>query len=101
MGSTKPMEVVLTSTTSPQAELEHGVSEEWRDPFIPEGEKLDEAKTKEVAPDVVDDKSGEGDEGAQRLPKPKEHKSGWQKRIDKLTARNHMLESRVAEYEAK
>jgi|SRR5271165_1830587 len=30
-------------------------------------------------------------------PGPKEHKSGWQKRIDKLTARNHALEGRLVE----
>ena len=87
------MAVVLTSTTSPQAELEHGVSEEWRDPFIPEGEKLDE-KSEEKPKEEAEAPSAEAS-------KPKEHKSGWQKRIDKLTARNHMLESRVAEYEAK
>jgi hypothetical protein len=90
------MAVVLTSTTSPQAELEHGVSETWRDPFVPEGEKLEE-KPKAEEPVVEAEPEAE----PEVAPKPKEHKSGWQKRIDKLTARNHMLESKVAEYEAK
>jgi hypothetical protein len=86
------MTITITSTTSPQAELDHAVSENWRDPFISEGEKLEE-KPKAEEPVVEAE--------PEAAPKPKEHKSGWQKRIDKLTARNHMLESKVAEYEAK
>ena len=79
------MAVVLTSTTSPQNELEHGVSEDWRnaEALKPVEEAKPEVEQAELPlePEV---------EAEPEKPKeqPKGHKSGWQKRIDKLTARN-------------
>ena len=101
------MAVVLTSTTSPQNELEHGVSEDWRN-----AEALKPAQTElplEVKPDAEEtttevqpagEVDNDVDKGIPEKPKeqPKGHKSGWQKRIDKLTARNHMLEKENEEY---
>ncbi len=87
------MAVVITSTTAPQAELDHAVGEDWREGQEP----IEEPKpvVEEAAPETAEE------EPKPEPAKAKEHKSGWQKRIDKLTARNHSLETRLAELEAK
>ena len=92
------MAVVITSTTSSQAELDHAVSENWRE--LPE-EKPAEEPVPTPAEEPAAEPEAEPETPEAEKPKAKEHKSGWQKRIDKLTARNHMLESRLAELEAK
>jgi hypothetical protein len=80
------MTVVMTSTTSPQADLDHAVSENWRElPKEPVVEPTEGEEPKTPVEEVATDEK----------PKEKEHKSGWQKRIDKLTARNHSLETEV------
>jgi hypothetical protein len=86
--------LVMTSTTQPAEELEHAVSDSWRE--------LPEEKPAEVPPKPEEQPPAEEPpEGKPSAPKEKDHKSGWQKRIDKLTARNHALENRIAELEAK
>jgi hypothetical protein len=88
------MAVVITSTTSSQQELDHAVSDEWREPPKPAEEPPAAEPEPEEAPPVEAKVEEE-------KPKPKEHKGGRDKRIDKLTARNHSLETRIAELEAK
>lgn len=89
------MGVILASTTSPQEELEHGVSENWREPFVPK--PAEEApKPEGEEPEVPAEEAPKAEE------KPKGHKGGGpQKRIDKLTARNAALEKELEEYKAK
>jgi hypothetical protein len=90
------MAVVITSTTSTQEELNHAVSDEWREPPKPAEEP--------VAAEPEETPTAEGTvetETKEEKPKAKEHKGGWQKRIDKLTARNHSLETRLQELESK
>src|SRR5208283_4689784 len=84
------MAVVLTSTTEPQENLEHAVSEEWRDAeaLKPALKPIEEPPKPEV-----EEPTPEAEPQPEVAVKPKEHKSGWQKRIDKLTARNHSVES--------
>jgi hypothetical protein len=91
------MAVVITSTTSSQEDLNHAVSDEWREPL----NKPVEAEPAEEPEEPPAVEGAAEPEPKEEKPKPKEHKSGWQKRIDKLTARNHSLESRNAELEAK
>ncbi len=92
------MGITITSTTSPQAELDHAASEEWREPFEPKEEtpKQEELELKPA------ETASEPETTEAEVAKPKGHKGGGsQKRIDKLTARNFFLENRLAELEAK
>lgn len=88
-----PDNLVITSTTSSQEDIDHAVSDNWREPPAPKPTEA-AAKPEESEPPK---EQAEGEQAQ----KPKDHKSGWQKRIDKLTARNHMLENELAELRAK
>lgn len=88
---------VLASTTEPIEQMEHAVSEEWRQPFVPKDAPADAAPEAEAAPAETTPDSEAGEETEQQ--KPTEKKSGWQKRIDKLTARNHAAETRAEKAE--
>lgn len=88
---------VLTSTTSTKEEMEHALSPEWRDAAA-----LPEAPKPEVdAPEGEEPETAAAPEPAEETEsKPKEpakRKSGWEKRIDKLTARNYQLEKELEE----
>lgn len=77
------MAVVITSTTSTKEEMEHAASDNWREPYTPP-----EAPPVERTPSEIEGESG--------TPPPQEKKTnGWQKRVDKLTARNKALEADV------
>lgn len=94
--------VTLASTTSPQAELEHAASENWRTPFVaPAPEPKPEAEHSEPAPEG-DGTSATGTEPAKPGEKPPtETKNGWQKRVDRLTARNKSIETENATLRAR
>lgn len=96
------MAVVITSTTSSQAELNHGTSDSWRDAAA-----LDEFKAAEtgapvkepeavVEPEAEEPKEADAAEPeAPKLePKPNKHKGGTDKRIDKLTKEKFEIESK-------
>lgn len=88
--------VTMTSTTASKEELEHAVSDKWREPFVaPEPPKPDEESEAEETPAQTAPEPEAGEETESDKPQPK--KSGWQKRIDKLTARNHRLETELEE----
>lgn len=91
------MGVVLTSTTETQQNLEHGVSEDYRDPSLiekygsnPNGkaEKTEEAAN-EIQPDpqtdTESDKGKTGESGEIPRPKPKKTSAKEQERIDQIT----------------
>ncbi len=102
------MTIVLTSTTSPQSEMDHAVSDNWREPPEPK-EKPEPAPEPEPEQEPVEVPEEPAEPAAEPEPETEveskaakaPHKSGFQRRIDKLTARNHQLESRLAEMEAK
>jgi chromosome segregation ATPase len=99
---------VLSSTTESQEALEHAVSEDWKDPFVPKAEReaeekakvdaakatLEAAETAETDEEKAADKEGESheetiEERAQRIADEAEPvKGNWSKRVNKLTARN-------------
>jgi hypothetical protein len=105
----EPSDLVLTSTTETQEQMDHAVSDDWRKPFVPAAEKAaeeekkkkDDAKNEtieEKSPEVKlgnesekvsdNEKRREGVEEAPRGDKDDRGKGGWQKRVDTLTARN-------------
>lgn len=92
--------LTITSTTSSQEQIDHAVSDNWREPFVPKEEPaVEPAEPKE---EVEVSPAEEPKEEKVEAKPPKGHKGGGQqKRIDKLTARNAFLESRVAELESK
>lgn len=104
--SQTPSDLVLSSTTETQEQLEHAVSENWKDPFISEKDK-EAAKAKEVEDaKAVLAETEEGkepeDEHAEETPEQRAQriadeaepvKGNWSKRVNKLTARN----ARIAE----
>ena len=104
------MAIVLTSTTDTQENMDHAASEKWREaPEVkPKAEPAPEVEPEQEPVEVPEEPNAEPAEPAEEPEteteaaeaKPR-HKSGWQKRIDKLTARNHQLENRIAEFEAK
>src|ERR1700675_14391 len=86
------MTVVMTSTNSPQADLDHAVSEDWREPQPEPKAEPEVAETVEETP-----KGGETPE-----TKAKGHKGGGiLKRVDKLTAINARLEKENEELRSK
>jgi hypothetical protein len=88
--------ITIASTTSSQAELEHAAGDNWREPFV----KLEETEESEPAEGKTETES----EPVTTEQKPERQKgeshSGWQKRVDRLTARNKQVEARAAELEA-
>lgn len=72
------MDIVLSSTTSSQKELEHAVSEDWRDPAKLEVES--EAPAPEPKPSPATEPEEPGSERQER-----KSKGGFQKKIDRLT----------------
>jgi hypothetical protein len=120
----EPSDLILSSVTETQEQLDHAVSENWKAPFVPKVEQEAEAKKKEIEEEVkaklaekedADDKNkhisddteqsskedGEEslEERAQRLADEEEPVKGkWSKRVNKLTARNVRLaeEARAA-----
>jgi hypothetical protein len=88
--------ITIASTTSSQAELEHATGENWREPFVKPEEKEEsepaEGKTETESEPVTTEQKPERQKG--------ESHSGWQKRVDRLTARNKQVEARAAELEA-
>lgn len=100
--------ITIASTTSSDAELAHAVSDNWREPFVPptSGDKPDpavedpqsEVETETVAAKepAKEAESEKAKEAAKAKPK-----NGYQKNIDKLTARNHRLAAELEELRAK
>ena len=87
------MAIVLTSTTSSQADMEHAISENWREaPSSVEPEKPDTAPE---APEAETPEAAAESEPAEA--KESKPKSRAQRAIDKLTARNHRLETELEE----
>ena len=97
-----PDEIVVTSTTSPEEEVAHTASENWRDPFepkeVPAAEAAEEASEAEEAESASAEDTEEAEE---EKPEPKKGKGGFQKRINTLTRRNHELEDRLADLETR
>lgn len=89
--------VTLASTTSSQEELEHAASENWREPFEPKPEERKETPEGKQPETAAAQEPAEKEESK----KPQEHKSGWQKRIDKLTAKNYKLSNEIEELRSK
>jgi hypothetical protein len=111
-----PSDLVLSSTTESQEAIEHAVSENWKDPFVPAAEKaaVDKA-AKEAAEKVLveqetpeqkterEAKEGEAshaeetpEERAQRIADEAEPvKGNWSKRVNKLTARNARIQEEL------
>jgi hypothetical protein len=94
----------LASSTEMAENLQHGVSDNWRVP--PPAKPEDSASAnpaEELSPkDYIEARNEEahekrdsardslnGDDGEK--PKAKDHKGGWQRRVDKLTARNRAI----------
>jgi hypothetical protein len=91
------MAPTLTSTTSTKEEMEHALSENWREtPVIPDAPKPSEAEAPEdaePAPKTADEsETPETPESEKPKDKPK---SKYQRTIDKLTARNHAAETKA------
>lgn len=87
------MAITLTSTTSSKEDMEHAVSENWREAPIP----VDPPKVDTEAPEVEEtqpEAAAEPEPAEKQESKPK---SRAQRAIDKLTARNHKLEAELEE----
>jgi hypothetical protein len=91
----------LTSMTSTQEEMEHALSENWRTPPQPKEAVAAPAVAEPEAPEVKEPEKPAVSEPAESQEQPKEKRSGWQKRIDKLTARNHQLAKELEAERAK
>ncbi len=103
------MAITLTSTTSSEAELQHAVSSDWKTPpssptDAPDlSEKhvpLDKADAKDynrIRDEQVAEKKFEGPEFLKDDKQKPHKKSGWERRIDKLTAINSRLERELKE----
>lgn len=92
--------ITLASTTSSQAELDHAAGDDWRTPPVPQTEVSTEASE----PSPAESTSAADSEAApkEQVQRQKgESHSGWQKRVDRLTARNKQIEARAAELEAR
>jgi hypothetical protein len=87
--------VTLASTTSSQAELEHAASENWREPYVPPAEEKPpgtESSTTEGKSATESETVPAGEQKQETKPEGKsESKTGWQKRVDRLTARNKSI----------
>jgi len=109
-----PSDLVLSSTTESQEAIEHAVSDNWKDPFIPAAEKkaADEAARKAAEATLAETETAEQKAERERVEAEAEHveetpeqkaqriadeaepvKGNWSKRVNKLTARN----ARIAE----
>jgi hypothetical protein len=85
--------VTIASMTSTPEELEHAAGPNWREPFVPKAAPtVEEPATEEV-------KTEAESEPAEPESKEPKHKGGWQKRIDKLTARHNAAETRAEKAE--
>ena len=107
------MALTITSTTSPESDLQHAVSDSWRTaPIKPEEapatskngdviplDKLPAKKFIEVRDQEVAEKKEAGPEFLQGEENGKPGKTGWQKRIDKVTRNWRTAESRAVEAE--
>ena len=96
------MAVVITSTTSAQKDMDHAVSDNWRE--APPEEVVPEvapAPEKEPVEPEAKESETETKPEPEQAAKPKEHKSGWQRRVDKLVAQNHQLKSQLEELQSK
>lgn len=89
------MAVVLTSSTSSQAELDHAASENWRNP--PEEVEAPVA-TQETENAETADVSETSEEAEGKAPKKK---GGWQRKIDRLSKRVAELESEKEQMRAR
>jgi hypothetical protein len=91
--------VTLASMTSSQAELEHAASENWRTPYVPPTEETP-AGTESSNPEGKSATESETVPAEQKTEKKTdptpESKNGWQKRVDRLTARNKSIETENA-----
>jgi hypothetical protein len=98
------MAPTLTSTTSTKEEMEHALSENWREtPITPDApaktpEPEVEASETEETPvtTAAEPETAETPESEKPKDKPK---SKYQRTIDKLTARNHAAETRAEKAE--
>ena len=102
-------DLTLTSTTSSEAELRHAVSENWRTPpggstDAPDSgervvplDKSDFKDYKRIRDEQVAEKKFEGPDFLKDDKQKPHKKSGWERRIDKLTAINSRLERELKE----
>ena len=94
--------ITLASTTSSQAELDHAASGNWREPFIaektegtePSTEGKSETESETVTPEQQQNKP-------ETKPESSTNGKGWQKRVDRLTARNKSIETENATLRAR
>ena len=98
-------DLTLASTTSSEAELRHAVSENWRTPpgsptdapddsgreHVVPLDKSDFKDYKRIRDEQVAEKKFEGPEFLKDDKQKPHKKSGWERRIDKLTAVNSRL----------
>lgn len=103
-----PSDLVLSSTTESQEAIDHAVSEEWKEPFIPKAQKEADEKAKVEAakatleavetPEQKTEREAKEaeiahadetpEQKAQRIADEEEPVKGkWSKRVNKLTAR--------------
>jgi hypothetical protein len=109
----EPSDLVLSSVTETQEQLDHAVSENWKAPFVPAAEKAEADKKAQIEEEVKaklaetveeeappEEKADESTEDeAQKIADAEEPVKGkWSKRVNKLTARNARLaeEARAA-----
>lgn len=95
--------VTLASTTSTQAELEHAASDDWRSPFTAPAATETEGAESSATEDKIaaESETASTEQSAGKNGKNETHTSGWQKRIDRLTARNKRIETENAELRAR
>ena len=86
------MAVVITSTTSTQKDMDHAASENWR--TKPEPEPVDPNETPEVV-EVEQPEAAAAPEPAETESEHPKRKGGYQKKIDKLSARVRDLENEL------
>jgi hypothetical protein len=115
-----PSDLVLSSTTESQEAIEHAVSENWKEGFVPAAEKkaaeekaladakaileaqeTPEQKEEREATEAEEAAGHEGETDEQKTAREKEEqeripgKRGWSKRVNKLTARNARIQSEL------
>jgi hypothetical protein len=112
-----PSDLVLSSTTESQEAIEHAVSENWKENFVPAAEKkaadekaiadakaileaqeTPEQKEERETAEAEEAAGHEGETDEQKTAREKEEqeripgKRGWSKRVNKLTARNARIQ---------
>lgn len=89
--------VTIASTTASQAELEHAASDNWRQPFVKLAETKEEPEPSNEGKTEAESETATTTEQQPGKGKGEgQHSNGWQKRVDRLTARNKSIETENA-----